>query len=180
MAALDSIEALLREQKGRPPIEKWQPELSGDIDIRIAEDGRWFHEGGEIKRHELVCLFASILRREQDGEYYLVTPVEKWRLRVDDLPLLVVDTEIEEQGGVGQRIAVKTNVGRWYPVDAEHPLSVHSDTQSGEPQPKVLTEHGVEARINRASFYRLVELAEELDGVLQLRSSGQVFELGAV
>lgn len=179
MSALDSIEKLLSEQKGRPPLDKWHPEFSGDIDIRITADGRWFHEGGEIKRHELVCLFSSILRREDDGQYYLVTPVEKWRLIVDDLPLVVVDTEIENQGTPEQRVAVKTNVNRWYAIAAEHPLIVTEDETSGEPQPSVMTEYGLAARVNRASFYRLVEMAEQEDGKLILASSGSNFELGS-
>ena len=178
MSALDNIEKLLNEQKGTPPLDKWHPELSGDIDIRIAADGRWFHEGGEIKRHELVCLFSSILRREDDGEYYLVTPVEKWRLTVDDLPLIIVDTEIEKEGTPNQRIAVKTNVDRWYVIDARHPLTVVEDAASSEPQPSVMTEYGLSARVNRASFYRMVEMARECNGKLILRSSGSDFELG--
>lgn len=96
MSSLETIERLLKDQAGRPPIEKWQPALSGEIDIQILADGRWVHEGGEIKRHELVKLFASILRCEADGHYYLVTPVEKWRLQVEDLPLLIVDMEVGE------------------------------------------------------------------------------------
>ena len=180
MTALDTIERLLNEQKGRPPLDKWHPELSGDIDIRIAADGRWFHEGDEIKRHELARLFSSILRREQDGEYYLVTPVEKWRLVVDDLPLLVIDSEVEGEDSSHQRIAVKTNMDRWYVIDADHPLSVTEDANSGEPQPSVMTEYGLAARINRASFYRLVELAREEGGRLLLRSAGKDFDLGSV
>ena len=112
MATLTDIEALLRDQRGAPPIDKWHPELSGDIDIVIKSDGRWIHEGGEIKRHKLVKLFASILRREDDDEYYLVTPVEKWRVTVEDLPLQIIDFEVNDLAD-GRRIAVKTNVDTW-------------------------------------------------------------------
>ncbi|NKI17341.1 DUF1285 domain-containing protein [Spongiibacter sp. KMU-166] len=179
MSNLEQLEKLLKDQRGQPPIEKWQPELSGDIDIRLCADGRWIHEGGEIKRHELVKLFASILRREEDGEYYLVTPVEKWRVQVEDLPLLVVDFEVAEADQSGaQRIVVKTNVDSWFELGENHPLKVEADKNTDEPRPAVLTRHGLWARINRASFYRLVELAEQDGEELVLRTSGGVFSLG--
>jgi len=182
MASLDSIQALLKGQRGLPPIERWHPELSGDIDIIIKADGRWIHEGGEIKRHELVKLFASILRREDDGDYYLVTPVEKWRVQVEDLPLLIVDFELADNGlvaGDTPKIIVKTNVDSWFELCANHPLSVETAPDTGEPSPSVLTFHGLAARVNRACFYRLVELAEPVGEFLVLRAGGQTFVLGA-
>ncbi len=178
MSTLAAIESLLQNQAGRPPIDKWQPELSGDIDIRICADGRWIHEGGEIKRHELVKLFASILRREEDGDYYLVTPVEKWRVVVEDLPLLIIDFEVGEAADGGRRVVVKTNVDRWFELGAEHALYV--DSASGEPRPSVAIEHGLMARVNRACFYRLVDIAEQQGDRLVLRTAGQQFELGRV
>lgn len=174
MKRLDDIAELLKNQPGKPPVEQWHPELSGDIDIAIAPDGRWFHEGGEIKRHSLVKLFASILRREEDGEYYLVTPVEKWRIRVEEFPLLIIDSEVAPD-----RIVVKTNVEEWLLLGSEHPLVVSTDEASQEPVPRVTVDRGLEAKINRSVFYRLVEQAEEKDGELWLNSSGQRFSLGA-
>lgn len=179
MATLTAIESLLRDQRGAPPIDKWHPELSGDIDIVITADGRWIHEGGEIKRHKLVALFASILRREQDGEYYLVTPVEKWRVTVEDLPLQIIDFEVSDLPG-GRRIAVKTNVDEWLELGVAHPLKVITDKSTQEPKPTVEIKHGLEARVNRACFYKFVELAECLDGRLVLTAGGEDFELGAV
>ncbi len=178
MASLDSIQALLKDQRGVPPISDWHPELSGDIDIVIKADGRWIHEGGEIKRHELVKLFASILRREQDGHYYLVTPVEKWRLQVEEFPLMIVDFEV---GGSADspRIAVKTNVDSWFELGSEHPLCVDTQADNKEPIPSVLTRHGLVAKVNRACFYRLVELAEPVAESLVLRAGNSVFVLGA-
>ncbi len=180
MSTLATIEGLLQNQAGRPPIEKWHPDLSGDIDIRICADGRWIHEGGEIKRHKLVQLFASILRREDDGEYYLVTPVEKWRVAVEDLPLLIVDLEVSEATDQERRVVVTTKVDSWFELGSDHPLMVETDPLSGEPSPAVMTEHGLLARVNRACFYRLVELAETQGDRLLLCTAGQSFELGRV
>lgn len=177
MATLTDIEALLRDQRGAPPIDKWHPELSGDIDIVIKSDGRWIHEGGEIKRHKLVKLFASILRREDDDEYYLVTPAEKWRVTVEDLPLQIIDFEVNDLAD-GRRIAVKTNVDTWLELGEQHPLTVITDEISQEPNPSVLLTHGLQARVNRASFYKLVELAERDGDRLVLRAGGTDFELG--
>ncbi|MBB5188515.1 hypothetical protein HNQ57_002797 [Zhongshania antarctica] len=179
MASLDSIQALLKDQRGVPPIEDWHPELSGDIDIVIKADGRWIHEGGEIKRHELVKLFSSILRREQDGHYYLVTPVEKWRLQVEEFPLIIVDFEIGA-GADSPLIAVKTNVGTWFELGSEHPLCVDTQADSKEPIPSVLTRHGLVAKVNRACFYRLVDLAENEAGAIVLHAGGASFELGSI
>lgn len=178
MTSLETIERLLETQNGRPPIDKWHPDLSGDIDIVICADGRWIHEGGEIKRHELVKLFASILRREDDGEYYLVTPVEKWRVQVEDLPLLIVDIEVGEGSAGSRRIAVKTNVDRWFELSQDHPLSVDVAPDSNEPKPSVAIEHGLAARVNRACFYRLVDLAQQSGDRLVLQCGGGEFELG--
>lgn len=174
MATLEHLESLLANQGGRPPIEKWQPELSGDIDIVIRRDGSWWHEGGEIRRFELVKLFASILRREDDGEYYLVTPVEKWRISVEDLPLFIVD--IENTADLS-RVAVKTNVDEWFELGSEHALTVQH-TPEGEPQPAVTLRHGLDARVNRSCFYRLVELARQEDGQLVLTAGEHRFVLG--
>ena len=179
MSSLDAIEALLKDQSALPPIEKWHPELSGDIDIVIAADGRWIHEGGEIKRPKLVQLFASILRREADGHYYLVTPVEKWRLKVDDLPLQIVDFELADTPE-NSRLLVKTNVDTWFELGREHPLEVNLDAESGEPRPQVNLIRGLAARVNRSCFYALVEMGREEDGRLKLDAGGCSFDLGSL
>ncbi len=174
MKRLDDIAELLKNQPGKPPVEKWHPPLSGDIDITISSDGRWFHEGGEIKRHPLVKLFASILRREDDGDYYLVTPVEKWRLQVEEFPLQIIDSEVARD-----RIVLKTNVDEWLLLDDEHPLVVSTDPLTGEPIPRVSVDRGLQAKLSRSVFYRLVEEAREEGGELWLSSNGQRFSLGA-
>ncbi|CAA0089279.1 Uncharacterised protein [Zhongshania aliphaticivorans] len=177
MPALPDIETLLNNQKGAPPLDNWHPELSGDIDIIIKSDGRWLHEGVEIKRHKLVKLFASILRREADQEYYLVTPVEKWRISVEDLPLQIIDFEVEGTT-LERRILVKTNVDTWFELDAIHSLEVSTDPITQEPKPAVTLNQNLQGRVARACFYNLLELAELRGDDLILRAAGQVFELG--
>jgi hypothetical protein len=179
VTTLNKIESLLRDQRGAPPIADWHPELSGDIDIVIKADGRWIHEGGEIKRHKLVKLFASILRREEDGEYYLLTPVEKWRITVEDLPLQIIDFEVNDLAS-GRRIVVKTNVDTWVELGNQYPLSVVTDSATQEPQPSVQLNHGLQARVSRSCFYNLIELAECRNETMILFAGGQEFELGSV
>jgi hypothetical protein len=177
MTSLDQLQAHLQNQPNTPPIERWHPDLSGDIDIVIKADGRWIHEGGEIKRHQLVKLFASILRREDDGHYYLVTPVEKWRIQVEDLPLVIVDFELEESTA-SRRLIFKTNVDTWFELSSLHPISVSAEIDGTSPQPSVLTRHGLAARVSRACFYRLVDIAETVGESIVLRAGDETFVLG--
>jgi len=174
---LQHIERLLREQPDQAPIERWHPELSGVMDMRIDPHGDWYHEGTRIERRPLVNLFASILRREDDGEYYLVTPVEKWRIQVEDAPLLAVDMDIGGEGD-SRKIVFTLNTGRAVPLDAGHPLHVNLDDRSGEPRPYLRLERGLSARLSRALFYRLVDAAEQRDEQLQIESDGVSFSLG--
>lgn len=175
MATLGDIEALLAAQPARPPVEKWQPALSGDIDIRIERNGDWFHDGGRIERLPLVKLFASILRREADGQYYLVTPVEKWRIQVVDTPLLAVDMEVAGEGAA-RKIVFRLNTDERVLLDAAHPLVV--DSGAGEPHPVLQLERGLSALLTRALFYRLVDLAEPRGAALIIESAGSRFSLG--
>ena len=160
---------------GNPPLHLWQPELSGDIDILIKADGQWIHEGRPIQRQTLVNLFASILRREEDGEYYLVTPVEKWRLQVEALPLVITDVEAAEEVGQ-QTLSVTTNTGRQYQVGEQHPLFL-PELESFNDVPAVSLPHGLAALFSRTAWYRLVELAEERAGVTGVVSSGEFYPL---
>jgi hypothetical protein len=179
MTTLGDLEALLAAQPGKPPVEKWHPPLSGDIDIRIERNGDWYHEGGRIERPALVRLFASILRREADGEYYLVTPVEKWCIQVVDTPLLAVDAELAGEGA-GQRLALRLNTDEWVVVDAAHPLMELAGADGSEPHPCVELDRGLSARLARAVFYRLVDIAEQRGAELGIRSCGGWFALGAI
>ena len=179
MISLQSLESLLRDQPRKPPVENWHPPLSGDMDMRIDTSGDWYHEGVKIQRQPLVNLFASILRREDDGHYYLLTPVEKWRIRVDDAPLLAIDADCageQEQ----TRWMFTLNTGERVLLDAEHALTVEADAASTEPRPYLQLDRGLRARISRAVFYRLVDSAEIRGEEIGVRSAGQWFVLGSI
>ncbi len=151
-------------QKGPPPVHLWNPPFCGELDIRIARDGTWFYLGTPINRAPLVKLFASILRAE-DGRYVLVTPVEKVGIQVDDLPLHAIDFTATGTGR-DQTLTFLTLTGDEAAAGPELPLRVVRDAVTGEPAPSVLIRKGLEARIDRKSFYRLVDLGthEPLDG----------------
>lgn len=163
-----------------PPVHLWQPSFCGDIDIRIARNGSWFHEGRPFQREALVKLLSSILRKEGD-EYFLVSPVEKMRITVEDVPFLVVGMT-EETGTAPPVLLFRTLTGDVVRLDAQHPLRVSTDPVSGEPRPYVQVRGGMEARIHRPVFYELVERSHEviLNGEphLLLVSGDQQFDLG--
>jgi hypothetical protein len=169
----------LEEQAGKgrnfdsPPLHLWHPPLSGDISIRITADGSWYHDGGKIERESLVRLFASILRREEDGEYYLVTPGEKWRIEVELHPLMVTDIEALEEGGE-PLLQATLNTGKKVDIGKEHPLIL--EPAVGDIAAIELW-HGLTALFTRAAWYRLVEMAQEHDGVASVKSGGRVFKL---
>ena len=147
--------ALQAAEGGIPPVQDWNPPFCGDLDIRIARDGTWFYQGTPIGRPALVRLFSSILRK--DGErHYLVTPVEKVGITVDDAPFVAVDVEAEGDGR-DQALTFTTQVGDVVPAGPEHPIRVPRDPETGEPAPYVLVRARLEALIDRKSFYRLVE-----------------------
>jgi hypothetical protein len=158
--ALARLSAALGDlpKRGPPPVERWNPEHCGEIDIRIAADGSWFHSGSAIRRPKLVRLFASILRKEPDGSTVLVTPVEKVRIQVDDAPFTAVEMAIEGEGE-DRRIAFRTNVDDLVAADAAHPLRFE-DGESGL-KPYILVRGGLTALVSRALTYDLVDLAEE-------------------
>lgn len=176
--AFARLEQTMAAQKGKPPLDQWDPPISGDIDIEIRSDGQWYHEGSRFKRHALVKLFASILRREADGEYYLVTPVEKWRIRVVDFPLRVVDFEVTD--APEQRILMRVNTDETVPLDKDHRLNMVDTDNSDTPLPVVDLWQGLTALIERSVWYRLIELGEQKDGRLILQSYGNAFDLGGV
>ncbi|WP_299505593.1 DUF1285 domain-containing protein [Cypionkella sp.] len=142
-------------KKGPPPVHLWHPPFCGDIDMRIARDGTWFHEGSPIGRMPMVKLFSSILRREGD-EYFLVTPVEKVRIKVDDAPMLAVNFEVEGEKK-DQRLRFFTKTEDEVVAGADNPIRVMIG-EGGEPAPYVHIRAGLEALIDRKSFYRLMEL----------------------
>ena len=164
-----------------PPVHLWKPQLSGDMDMIIDREGRWIHEGGEIKRPAMVKLFASILVFEE-GDYFLVTPVEKWRIQVDVAPLFVVAAERETRAGY-QAIKLTTVTGDVVIVDRQHPLSMQAFSGSEEPLPLVLVRRNLQALLSRNVFYEIVEWAAEssggYDGMLSISSMGERFILGS-
>ncbi|PAV24917.1 hypothetical protein C8D92_102113 [Tamilnaduibacter salinus] len=165
----EQIEEARRSFDGRPPIHQWHPELSGEIDIVIKRSGQWVYQGRPIERQGLVKLFASILRREHDGAYYLVTPVEKWRLQVEDTALLAHSVSATGNDR-DQTLTLTLNTGETLVVGPDHPLSVSHYPNSDEPRPVVRVTHGVDARLVTNAFYDLAGLAveEDRDGLTRL------------
>jgi hypothetical protein len=141
---------------GHPPLDQWHPELSGDMDLRISRDGQWIFKGEPLAREAIVRLFSTILRREEDGHYYLVTPVEKWRIQVEDTPLLAHSLQVTGEGDQ-QVLSLTTNVGESLEIGPDHPLEVGTYPGSDEPRPVVKVRHGVEARLVTAAYYDLAE-----------------------
>jgi hypothetical protein len=164
-----------------PPVEKWNPEFCGEIDIVIKRDGTWFHEGTPIGRARLVRLFSTVLKREGD-RHYLVTPVEKLEIRVEDTPFVAVLMRREGEGRM-QTLVFTTNVGDEVSAGPDHPLDFRKDAETGEGAPYIDVRLGLEARVARAVFYDLVELGEtrEIDGedAFGVWSGGAFFSFGS-
>ena len=155
----ESIASSVRAAKsgGLPPVHLWNPPFCGDLDMRIARDGTWFYLGTPIGRKELVRLFSTIIRRDGDN-YFLVTPVEKVGITVDDAPFVAVDFN-----QVGDGLEFESNVGDKFVAGPEHPIRVVRDKETGEPSPYILVRSNLEALIDRKSFYRLVDIGEEAE-----------------
>lgn len=166
-------------QRGLPPVHLWNPPFCGDLDMRIARDGTWFYLGTPIGRAPLVRLFSTILRRDGD-DYFLVTPVEKVGITVDDAPFVAVDFETTG-AGISQCLTFETNVGDTAVAGPENPIRVERDAETGEPSPYILIRANLEALIDRKSFYRLVDLGqhETHDGAswFGIWSSGRFFPI---
>ena len=162
--------------KRLPPVDQWNPTYCGEAGFEILRDGTWKHEGTRITRETMVRLFASILRKDEDGETYLVTPVEKIRVSVEDAPFLAIRAD-RHGGGREQVIAFTTNVGDVVEAGPDNPIRV--ERNGDEPRPYVLVRGRLEARILRAPFYEMVEWAEPREGTLGLWSGGVWWELGA-
>jgi len=145
-------------EEGRlPPVELWHPPFCGDIDMRIARDGTWYHQGTPITRPAMVRLFSTILRRDPE-RYVLVTPVECVGIQVEDVPFLAVDVEWQGEGRE-QTLDFVTNVSDRVAAGPEHPLRF--ETHDDQPAPYVRVRGGLDARLNRAVFYRLMDRVEQ-------------------
>ncbi|MCL5041203.1 MAG: DUF1285 domain-containing protein [Gammaproteobacteria bacterium] len=179
---LDSLPQGESDTRREPsPVHLWNPPLSGEMDMQITRDGTWYHEGDLIKRKPLVQLFAGILKYDaEEQRYYLVTPVERWGIRVDDAPF--VATRLQTLGtGKEQRLTFITNLDDEVVADAQHPIRVLVDADTEEPSPYVLLRGNLEALIHRNVFYQLVELAvtDTVDGIERtgVWSCGQFFPI---
>ncbi len=181
----DGLGAIIKQIEGQkhPPVHLWNPEFCGDLDMRIARDGTWFYLGSPIGRKPLVKLFSGVIRYDEDGKYYLVTPVEKIGITVDDAPFVAVEMFVEGEGRE-RVISFRTNVDDFVIMDADHPFRLEIDPETKEPSPYVRVRANLDALINRPVFYDLVNLAaeENIEGEARFGfwSSGQFFELGLV
>lgn len=166
------------QNKGPAPVHLWDPPFCGDIDMRIASDGSWHYQGSPIRRPAMIRLFSSILRLDEDGHHYLVTPAEKLRIRVDDCPFVARLLEVTGSG----RDSVLTftlNTDEQLVAGPEHPVSV--DERDGEPHPRLTVRGGMQALLVRNVYYELVSIARPSDSdenLLGVWSQGEFFELG--
>jgi uncharacterized protein len=159
---LEAIAAgLPRENKGLPPVERWNPPFCGDIDMRIGADGTWFYQKTPIGRPALVKLFASVLKREGD-KYFLVTPVEKVGIVVDDVPFLAVEMHVSDDN-TGRILQFRTNVDDWISVGPGHTLRFELQPRTGGLKPYLHVRRDLWAKVTRALFYDLVGMGEERD-----------------
>ena len=164
--------------KGLPPVHLWNPPFCGDLDMRIASDGTWFYMGTPIGRHALVRLFSTILKHE-GGKHFLVTPVEKVGIRVDDVPFLAVEM-VKDADSRGQLLRFRTNVDDWVPCDSDHRLRFKAAADGGL-TPYLHVRADLWAKITRALYYDLVDLGEEriVDGraMFGVVSAGEFFAM---
>lgn len=157
---LDSITGALAEASKRaPPVELWDPPFCGNLDMRIAADGTWHYLKTPIGRPALVKLFASVLKREGDN-YFLVTPVEKCGIQVDDAPFVAVELKVEE-GALGQVLNFRTNVDEWIDCGPDHQLRFDPEPGTGGLKPYLHVRRGLWAKVTRPLFFDLVDLGEE-------------------
>ena len=162
-----------------PPVETWNPPLSGDIDLIVKNDGSWIHEGRTITRQGLLRTFSRILKREDD-HYFLVTPAEKWRIQVESAPFFIVSMQVENPGK-SQVITMASNTDNLISLNAEHPLWVEYDSELN-PTPYILVRQNLHGLISRNVYNELCELVETVTTdsktVWQIRSNNSVFLLG--
>jgi hypothetical protein len=177
-AAVKDVASASPAGRGLPPVHLWNPPFCGDIDMRIGGDGTWFYMGTPIGRPALVRLFSTILKRE-DGKHFLVTPVEKVGIRVDDAPFLAVEM-LKEQDGQGPLLRFRTNVDDWVPCDSAHRLRFEAAADGGL-MPYLHVRADLWAKVTRAIYYDLVDMGEERvvdgQGKFGIASSGEFFAM---
>ena len=177
------FQSILEAQKNNelPPVEKWDPPLCKNVDMKIARDGKWFFKNSPIGREKMVKLFSTVIRFDDDGFYYLVTPVEKIKLKVEDKPFVIKTFNKEVIDGK-EVYLFQTNVDDIVTLTNENPLRVEIDKNTQEPSPYILVRKNLEALISRNVFYQLVEEAKlnSKTQELEINSGGDVFSLGKV
>ncbi|MBB3462130.1 DUF1285 domain-containing protein [Rhizobium sp. BK377] len=182
LAALISraSEAKSGKKRGLPPVEKWNPPFCGDIDMEIRADGTWFYMGTPIGRLPLVELFSTVLRKDEDGKTYLVTPVEKVGIKVIDAPFIAVEMNVSERDGQ-QILTFRTNVGDVIEAGKDHPLRFPGHGKDSELKPYLHVRGRLEALVSRAVMYEMIEFGEvlELAGreMFVVRSGGEIFPI---
>ena len=159
-----------------PPVHLWDPPLCENVDMRIDREGKWYFMNSPIGRERMVKLFSRVLRFDDDGFYYLVTPIEKIRLLVEDKPFLIIDYSIKKKNNY-QIITFITNTYDEFEVSSKHPLRVVINEKSNEPSPYALVRSNLEGLISRNVFYKLVDVAEEFEGSLGIWSNNTFFKL---
>ncbi len=172
----------LDSEQSLPPVEKWNPEFCGDMDLTIKRDGLWYYQGTPIGRQRLVKLFSTVIKKE-NNHYYLVTPVEKLGIKVEDAPFLVNRMQqLETDKGVV--IQFEDNCDNQILLTKENPLWVELDEKTGEPSPYINIRRNLNALIHRNVFYELVEIAEERmmeqERHLGVISADEFFSLGTI
>ena len=169
-----------KEKNSLPPVDKWNPEFCGDIDMKIMRNGKWLYMGTEIKRPAMVKLFSGILRLDSDNCYYLVTPVEKVRISVEDAPFIATSLISENKDNINHLYFI-TNVNEKILLTKNNPLEIKIDNKTEEPSPYIFVRKNLKALISRSVFYELIELASKknIDGkdCLVIDSAGEVFKL---
>lgn len=180
MSAGSFYQQIEAQGDGLPPVDKWHPPLSGEMDCIIRKDGSWEIDGGKLEKPRLLRLLSKVLKCE-DGCYFLVSPVEKWLIQVEDLPFLVVELDIRNPATADQSIHTRTNVGDWTQVDNTHPLGTSplGGTDNAQVIPYVNVRDSLSARFNRNTFLELAEYLLPTDSADQytLLSAGDTFTL---
>lgn len=164
------------QQTSLPPVHLWNPDYCGDIGMKIARDGQWYYAGSPIGRKRLVRLFSTILRHDEDGEHYLVTPVEKIRVEVEDAPFVATLMQVEGTGR-DRVLTFETNVGDFVCAGAAHILRFEINAKNGQPAPYVHVRARLEALIARSVFYDLVNLGEQYGDQFGVWSGGVFFPI---
>lgn len=174
------ISRAARAGKGSPPVERWNPPFCGDLDMEIRADGTWFYLGTPIGRPALVQLFSSVLRKDADGKTYLVTPVEKVGIGVEDAPFIAVEMDVSG-AGAGQALTFRTNVGDVVEAGPAHPLRFADEDETGGLKPYLHVRGRLEALVARPVMYEMVEIGEEMEVggrmMFCVRSRGEVFPI---